>query len=74
MTLAEFQADLATLCDLEDSIAAATTFLRTWLTCTDCCLQLKCGLFRIEDFAVHTKMYGKVLKRGEGLYYTYSGR
>jgi hypothetical protein len=26
-----------------------------------------------SDFAVHAKMYGKVPKKGEGLYYTYFG-
>jgi hypothetical protein len=30
-------ADLAILCDLEGSIVAATTFLRTQLPCIDCC-------------------------------------
>jgi hypothetical protein len=29
---------LATLCVPEDSIVVTTTFLRTWLTCIDCCL------------------------------------
>ena len=51
--------DLATLCDLEDSIVVATTtFLRAWLACIDYCLEIKRGLFRTErrtssGFAVH---------------------
>ena len=45
------------LCDPEDSIVVTTTFLRTWLTCIDCCLQPKRGLLatRTEDM-ISSKM------------------
>jgi hypothetical protein len=51
------QADLATLCDLEDSIVVATTFLRTYLTCIDCCLEMNRSLFRTEGRAIQTLPY-----------------
>jgi hypothetical protein len=65
------QADHATLCDLEDSIVVVTTtFLRTQLTCTDCCLYMKRVLFktgsRVETDVVHAKAYTNLQKRVEG--------
>jgi len=55
------QAELATLCDLDDSIVVTTTSLRTQLTCTDCCLYMKHVLFKtgsmVETDVVHAKAY-----------------
>src|SRR5271156_12941 len=69
-------ADLAILCDLEGSIVVTTTFLRTQLPCTDCCLHMKRVLFktgsRVETDVVHAKAYTKLQKRVKSCT-TYSG-
>ena len=49
-----------------------TSFSRTQLMCTGCCLYMKRVLFktrRVETEIVHAKAYTKFQKRGERPYY-----